>query len=78
MSVSIVVCPPFENNSKGNVTGDSLFEGATRNLTCDTGYSPRDDYIVVSQCQNGHWTNLTECVKGSICEISILKCYSKE
>ncbi|XP_052232783.1 coagulation factor XIII B chain-like isoform X1 [Dreissena polymorpha] len=57
------VCPPFENNSKGNVTGDSLFEGATRNLTCDTGYSPRDDTIVVSQCQNGHWTNITECVK---------------
>ncbi|KAH3706035.1 hypothetical protein DPMN_065414 [Dreissena polymorpha] len=56
-------CPPFENNSKGNVTGDSLFEGATRNLTCDTGYSPRDDNIVVSRCQNGHWTNISECVK---------------
>ncbi|XP_052247700.1 uncharacterized protein LOC127855856 [Dreissena polymorpha] len=60
-------CPPFENNSKGNVTGDSLFEGATRNLTCDTGYSPRDDNIVVSRCQNGHWTNITECVKVQNC-----------
>ncbi|KAH3718426.1 hypothetical protein DPMN_061230 [Dreissena polymorpha] len=62
----IKVCPPFENNSKGKVAGDSLFEGATRNLTCDSGYSPRDDNILVSQCQNGHWTNITnitECVK---------------
>ncbi|XP_052232786.1 ryncolin-2-like isoform X3 [Dreissena polymorpha] len=63
----IKVCPPFENNSNGNVTGDSLFEGATRNLTCDSGYSPRDDKILVSRCQNGHWTNITECVQVKDC-----------
>ncbi|KAH3831946.1 hypothetical protein DPMN_105219 [Dreissena polymorpha] len=53
-TVPVVVCPLFENSSNGKVAGDFLFEGATRNLTCDTGFSLRDDNIVVSRCQNGH------------------------
>ncbi|XP_052245605.1 uncharacterized protein LOC127854583 [Dreissena polymorpha] len=58
-----IVCPTFENNNNGKVEGDSLFEGATRNLTCNPGYSPRDSNAVLSLCQNGQWTKITECIK---------------
>ncbi|KAH3718432.1 hypothetical protein DPMN_061236 [Dreissena polymorpha] len=58
-----IVCPTFENINNGKVEGDTLFEGATRNLTCNPGFSPRDSNAVLSLCQNGQWTKITECIK---------------
>ncbi|KAH3813607.1 hypothetical protein DPMN_142072, partial [Dreissena polymorpha] len=59
----VKVCPPFENKSNGKVVGDSFIEGATRNLTCNQNYSPRNATNVVSRCENGQWATITECVK---------------
>ncbi|KAH3718279.1 hypothetical protein DPMN_061081 [Dreissena polymorpha] len=59
----VQMCPPFENKSNGKVVGDSFIEGATRNLTCNKNYSPRNGTNVESRCSNGKWSKITECVK---------------
>ncbi|KAH3811811.1 hypothetical protein DPMN_140226 [Dreissena polymorpha] len=58
------VCPSFDEIKNGTVVGDSVFEGATRNLTCNQNYSPRNTTNVVSRCENGQWSPITECVRG--------------
>ena len=55
---SDTVCPDIRSVSNGDVVGNEITEGSTRQITCDIGFVSNSSIIT---CLNGTWLGTDTC-----------------